>query len=118
SIDRPNATGATLALPRGEQDPQRFFNTAAIALQPFGSFGNLGRNVLVGPGIINIDSSLTKSFPFLEGQRLDFRFEVFNTANHPNWGPPDVTLLNATFGKVTSTRTNMRQLQGSLKLVF
>jgi hypothetical protein len=53
-----------------------------------------------------------------EARRLDFRFEVFNSANHPNWGPPDVTLLDATFGKVTSTRTNMRQLQGSLKFIF
>ena len=123
SIDRPNATGQILAIPRGQQDPQRFFNTGAVVLQPFGTFGNLGRNVLMGPGIINLDFSATKSIPILESQRLEsrrleFRFEAFNSVNHPNWGTPDVTVLDAAFGKVTSKRTPMRQLQGSLKFYF
>ncbi len=114
-IDRPNATGQTLA---GPGNPGEFFNTGAVALEPFGTFGNLGRNVLTGPGIINLDSSLTKSIPIKESRRLEIRFEFFNTLNHPNWGPPDVTVLDAAFGKVTSTRTPMRQLQGSLKFYF
>jgi hypothetical protein len=118
SIDRPNATGQTLALPRGQQDPQKFFNTGAVALEPFGTFGNLGRNVLIGPGIINLDFAAMKSIPILESRRLELRFESFNATNHPNWGTPDVTLLDAAFGKVTTTRTPMRQLQGSLKFYF
>jgi hypothetical protein len=59
-----------------------------------------------------------KSMKILESRRLEFRFESFNATNHPNWGTPDVTVLDAAFGKITSTRTPMRQLQGSLKFYF
>ena len=71
-----------------------------------------------GPGNENWDTSLLKSFPLGESRRLEFRFEAFNGLNHPNWGTPDVNLLDAAFGKITSTRVPMRQLQVSLKFYF
>ena len=122
SIDRPNATGQTLALPHpGQQDPQKFFNTAAVVLlEPLsGTFGNLGRNVS--------NRALASSIWIFQPRRAsrswkaagwELRFESFNATNHPNWGTPDVTVLDAAFGKITSTRTPMRQLQGSLKFYF
>jgi hypothetical protein len=118
ATDRPNATGATVALPRGQQDPQRFFNTAAFVLQPFGSFGNVGRNTVIGPGILNLDFSTLKNIRIREGHQLEFRFEVFNMPNHPNWGLPNGTANSPNFGKVTSTNTDMRDLQFALKYVF
>jgi hypothetical protein len=118
ATDRPNATGATVALPRGQQDPQRFFNTAAFVLQPFGSFGNVGRNTVIGPGILNLDFSTLKNIRIREGHQLEFRFEVFNMPNHPNWGLPNGTANSPNFGKVTSTTTDMRDLQFALKYVF
>ena len=117
-FDRPNATGAEVALPRGQQNPQKFFNTDAFVLQPFGTFGNVGRNTLIGPGLINWDFSTLKNFRIAEGHELQFRFEAFNFANHPNWGNPNTSRVNAGFGQIASTRVRMRELQFALKYIF
>jgi hypothetical protein len=116
--DRPNATGQSVSLPRGQQDPERFFNTAAFAIQPFGSFGNAGRNVVMGPGVIAWDFSALKNFKVHEAQQLQFRFEAFNLPNHPNWDMPGFLVDRVDFGKVRGTRTPMRELQFGLKYVF
>ncbi len=116
--DRPNATGQSMSLPRGQQDPERFFNTGAFAIQPFGSFGNAGRNVVTGPGVIAWDFSAIKNFRVGESQQLQFRFEAFNLPNHPNWDMPGFLVDRVDFGKVRGTRTPMRELQFGLKYVF
>ncbi len=117
-VARPDATGATVALPRGSQDPNRFFNTQAFARPVLGTLGNVGRNTVIGPGIINWDFSALKSTRIREGQELQFRFEVFNLPNHPNWGLPTTSLTSADFGKIRSTRTDMRDMQVALKYIF
>ena len=117
-FDRPNSTGVDADLPRGEQDPQRFFRTEAFVPNALGTFGNVGRNTLNSPGIITLDFSLLKDFAFTERHRLQFRFEAFNLPNHPNWGNPDTNIASSTFGRITSTRINMRQLQFALKYIF
>lgn len=116
--DRPNATGLPTGLARGHQDPQRFFNTAAYILEPFGTYGNAGRNTLIGPGTMNWDFSSMKRFRLTESSDLEFRFEVFNMPNHPNWGLPNATITSASFGKITTTMTDMREIQFALKLNF
>ena len=116
--DRVNATGQPSDLPRGRQDPERFFNTGAYALQPFGSFGSAGRNTVIGPGVINWDFSATKGFKAGEHRSLEFRLEGFNGPNHPNWGLPKTLFTNVDFGKVRSTQTDMRELQMALKFIF
>jgi hypothetical protein len=116
-FDRPNATGID---PNdiAERTPNRFFNTGAYVLQPSGTYGNVGRNTLIGPGIFNFDGSLLKNFNVTESQYVQFRFEGFNVLNHPNWGNPNVNITNAAFGTIGGTRGNMRQLQLALKYVF
>jgi Carboxypeptidase regulatory-like domain len=116
--DRPNATGQATALARGSQDPQRFFNTAAYVLEPFGAYGNAGRNTVTGPGLMSWDFSTLKRFPIKEQRDLEFRFEVFNMPNHPNWGIPNATVTSTSFGKITTTSNDMRELQFALKLNF
>ena len=117
-FDRPIATGLDPVLPRDQQTTERFFNTDAFVMQPFGTFGNVGRNTLIGPRIFNWDASMHKNFNFTERYYLQFRFESFNAANHPNWGNPNTSVNSQNFGKITGTRTSMRQLQMALKFVF
>ena len=80
--------------------------------------GSVGRNTLDSPGIINLDFSLLKDFSITERHKVQFRFEAFNFLNHPNWGNPDTNVASGTFGKITGTRTNMRNLQFALKYSF
>ena len=72
---------------------------------------------------------MLKDFAFTERHRLQFRFEGFNFLNHPVWGNPDGNVNsgtaiagssapNSNFGLITSTRTNMRNLQFGLKYIF
>ena len=86
--------------------------------------GNSSRNFIRGPGYVNLDFALIKSFgipygPFAETQKIDFRAEAFNLPNHPNFGAPDGALGDAgtTFGKIT-TAQSPRVLQLALKYVF
>jgi hypothetical protein len=118
-FDRPDATGQKPDLPRGQQDPQRFFNTAAFVVNQPGTHGNVGRNTLNSPGIIGWDFSMLKNFSLGAEQRyVQLRFEWFNFPNHPNWGNPNTNVSSGGFGQITGTRTNMRQLQLGLKLNF
>ncbi|MBZ5576361.1 MAG: TonB-dependent receptor [Acidobacteriia bacterium] len=80
--------GQSVALPRDQQTAGHFFNTAAFtAPAPF-TFGNAGRDTILGPGNNIFDLALQRRFRVREGQTLQFRAETFNTFNHPNWGIP------------------------------
>ena len=131
NFERTSVTGETVALPRGKRGPAQWFNIGAFYLQAPGTFGSGGRGAVTDPGVIAWDFSTLRSFNFTEKRYLQFRFEAFNLPNHPNWGNPGVVLgdnrLDAAskpipgsgrFGAITSTRTPMRQLQFSLKMVF
>jgi len=96
---------------------------------PVGFFiGDLGRNVLIGPGVANVDFTLDKDFkiPGLgENKILQFRAEAYNLFNRVNFAPPALSLFNATgvrvssAGQITSTGShNSRQLQFALKFIF
>ena len=117
-FDRPNATGQDPYLPSDQRTTGRWFNTNAFVRQPFGTFGNVGRNTLIGPRIFNWDASILKNFNFTERHYLQFRFEAFNAPNHPNWSNPNTNRNSAAFGSIGGTRTSMRQLQFGLKFVF
>ncbi len=117
-FDRPDATGLPTQLPRDKRNVFEWFNTAAYAPQPQYTFGNAGRNTVIGPGIVNWDFSTLKNFHFNESTFLQFRLEAFNFLNHPIWGDPDTYQPDGTFGQIAYTRHDMRELQFSLKLVF
>ena len=116
-FDRPNTTGADAVLPKSERTTSRYFNTSAFVIQPLGTFGNVGRNTLIAPGILNWDFSTLKNFRIAEGHELQFRFEAFNFANHAQWNPPNTNRSSGDFGLINSTRT-MRELQFGLKYIF
>jgi hypothetical protein len=80
--------------------------------------GNESRNTLFTPGSQDFDASLSKDTHIWESHSLNFRFETFNTLNHPNWNVPANDPRNlATVGVITSAGA-MRQLQFALKSSF
>jgi hypothetical protein len=89
-------------------------------------FGNLGRNVIIGPGFVNTDFSVLKTTKVTETVRVQFRAEVFDIFNHANFGQPGrVAQVGSTnFGVITNTRFptgdfgSSRQIQFALKLIF
>jgi hypothetical protein len=84
-----------------------------------GTFGNAGRNILVGPGLTNVDFSIFKSFSVIADHLLQFRLEVFNTFNHVNLGQPNATIdAPLTVGRISTTATDARQIQLALKYTF
>ena len=96
----------------------KWFNTAAYARAAQGTFGTAGRSEVIGPGIFNCDFSMLKEIRFGRRPYLEFRAEAFNVLNHPNWGEPNTTLSSVAFGRISSTRGEMRQIQFGLKLIF
>ena len=105
--------------------PERYFDPSNFVLQPTGYFGNVGRNTLMRPGQVNVNLSFTKENRLAEGKNLEFRAELFNFPNHPNFGAPANSVfrdadgnLDPNVGRITSTATPMRQIQFGLKLVF
>jgi hypothetical protein len=93
---------------------------------PLFSHGNMGRNVLRGPGINNWDLSIMKDFKFTESKSLQFRAEFFNAFNHVQFYNPDNNGGSGTFGQVTSDTSSStsqayrgpRVVQFGLKLYF
>ena len=57
-------------------------------------------------------------FPLRERLSLQYRAELFNFLNHPNWGDPGTSFGSATFGRITSTAGDPRVIQMGLKLLF
>ncbi len=114
--------------------PNLWFDPCAFLVQPLGFLGNAPRNFLRGPGLEDVDFSMIKdtAFPRLgEGRTLEFRAEMFNVLNHPNFGMPgnlsaysgfgpsaaNVPFANA--GVILSTYpATSRQIQFALKFLF
>jgi hypothetical protein len=118
----PYRTAAPLDPPGGKKDPALYFNKAAFArindVRPF-TYGNVGRNTMVGPEAVSWDFSTMKRFPLpMEGHELQFRFEAFNFPNRPNFATPNATITSNTFAQISSTSTLMREIQFSLKYSF
>ncbi len=95
----------------------QWFNQAAFALPALGTFGNLGRNIVRGPGTNNWDASLQKNFKFSEKFNMQFRAEFYNAPHHFSWLGVGTTLGAGNFGQITSA-TDPRSLQFGLRLDF
>jgi hypothetical protein len=96
----------------------RWFDPTAFASPAAYTYGNAGRNILIGPGRWNWDMSLFKDFPIGERMKFQFRAEAFNIFNHPQFGLPNANIGNVQAGTITSTVGNPRQLQGALRFQF
>lgn len=112
-----NLVGDPHTEPTGFTDSAVWFNKAAFAVPAAGTFGVQPRNSLRNPGFWNIDGAVRKNFPTFERQLLQFRFEMFNVLNHPNWGGANANPTSGSFGLVTGKSGN-RVLQLALKYIF
>jgi hypothetical protein len=112
---------------------QQWFNPAAFAAPYPGTFGNVGRDTLTGPGLSELDLALAKSTTIHERFRAQFRAEFFNVLNHSNFTTPNPVVFSSgptpktltaevtpspTAGVVSATATTSRQIQFGLKLLF
>jgi hypothetical protein len=97
-------------------------DTPAWEQNAAGTFGNAGRNILRGDGLHNFDIGVSRFFRVTERQSLQFRAEVFNLTNHPNFFFPTTSLASgafATISRAANTGTGaQRQIQFALKYLF
>jgi Carboxypeptidase regulatory-like domain len=98
----------------------QYFNTAAFAEPAAFTFGNAGRNTLVGPGMSDINFLMAKSFavPKLEHGRLQLRFDATNIINHPSFSNPNASIGTPNAGIITSTTVGGRAVQLGARLSF
>jgi len=97
--------------------PLNFLNPRAFAQPDLGTFGDLPRNAVEGPGLWNLDASLVRGFALRGMHRLELRVEAFNVLNHVRLGNPVTNLNSPTFGQI-QTALDPRVLQLAVKYVF
>jgi hypothetical protein len=125
TTQRPNLVPGVPIYANVPGDPAQILNPAAFAVPAAGQFGDLGRNVVRGPGIKNVDFSLAKNWKVGERYGLQFRAEMFNAFNFVNFRSGNATQaaglinnqLGTNFGRATSTR-GPREIQFGLKFNF
>jgi hypothetical protein len=133
-VDRPDVIG-TGKLTQNNSNPDNAFDTTYFSkTPPTGRVGTSGRNQYYGPGLVDYDLALLKSFAvWKERTRLQLRADFFNLFNHTNFSNPQRNESSASFGKITqtvgsATATSVgttagfsggpRQIQLSLRLMF
>ena len=105
--------------------PTQYFSPLAFLPPAAGTYGNVSRDVLTGPGLSEFDFSATKVSQITERLGLQFRAEFFNVLNHTNLSTPNEVVytsatsgISPTAGLVTATSTTSRQIQFGAKLLF
>jgi hypothetical protein len=125
---RPSVTGPVqtgyIPASNGNATYVGYIDNTSVFYNQGNAFGNLGRNVIIGPGFSNLDIALIKQTKVRENMRLEIRADAFDAFNHPNFGQPGVSFGTGTFGLLTNTRFptgdsgSSRQMQLAMKLVF
>lgn len=115
--NRPDVSGPIRILGtigKGEQ----YFDTSVFSAPLPATFGNIGRNIMSGPGVANIDMGIFRKFPLSERVTGEFRMESFNFTNTPHFGNPSGSFGSSSFGQVTGAAADQRTFQFALKLTF
>ncbi|MBV9081157.1 MAG: hypothetical protein JOZ62_00665 [Acidobacteriaceae bacterium] len=108
-------------LPSDQRDPSHWFDTSAFQAPTCVCFGNSGRNIIRGPGSMNLDLGIHRDIVFGERFRLQLRAESFNIMNHPNFNFPNgagMQIGNPQVAIIKSVVSPERQNQLALKLYF
>ena len=114
---RPNLVGDPV-LPESQRTLARWFNTDAFAAFTVPqAFGNAGVGIMRGPGVANFDFTFAKNFSISDARYIQFRTELFNAFNHPNFGPPNIARDSSGFGQILSAAP-ARIIQFGVKFYF
>jgi len=105
----------------GPKTTAEWFNTACFATPAAFTYGNAGRDIVIGPGLDDFDVTFQNEFPVRENLKLQFRLDIFDFFNHPNFNAPvgagRTFSASSSFGSITSAN-DPRDMQFSLRLVF
>ncbi|MDW8354589.1 MAG: carboxypeptidase regulatory-like domain-containing protein [Bryobacterales bacterium] len=104
-------------LPAENRNIARWFDTEAFVAPPAYTFGNAGRGIVRADGRVNFDFSLNKNFAWGEQRVVQFRVDLFNAFNHPDFGLPTRALGAPGFGTISSA-TAPRTIQLGLRVAF
>jgi hypothetical protein len=119
-VDTPNWSGSSLHIKTNPRSGQFVFDPAQFSLPALGSMGNARRRFFSGPGMKNIDATLSRSFLVRENRALEFRAEAFNVFNHAQFfGAASVegNISSSSFGQAVSAMPP-RLLQFALRYRF
>jgi hypothetical protein len=114
---RPNLVGN----PEGPKETTNYFNLSAFEHPGTFKFGNSAPGVIIGPGFITDDISLSRDIHFTEVMHLNLRFDFFNAFNLVNWGNPIVTIFPANAPGTTNRITSAgdpRRIQLGARIIF
>ncbi len=114
--DRPDILGST-SVDSSDQTVDHWFSTEAFAQPDPFSFGDAGRNILVGPGYQKWDVSMIKQTRLSNGDFVELRVQLFNAFNHANFRRPNAVYGNTLFGKIFGAR-RAREIEVALKYSF
>ena len=121
NVERPNYVGGPV-LTSGSISSRvnDYFNVGAFQLPAAFTYGNTGRLLpyLRGPGAVQLDMSLFKDIPIHERLRMQFRAEVFNLLNHPQFDNPNTVIGSPQAGVISGQVNSPRDIQLALKLLF
>jgi hypothetical protein len=112
---RADFNGAPIQI--GDRNIKQWFNTAAFSVPAAGTFGDSGRNTIIGPGSLVMNLAMSKNFPLRDSMGLEVRAEAANVLNHPNFSGIDTTVNSPTFGQVISVGS-MRKMTLSMHYRF
>jgi hypothetical protein len=115
-VQRPNLVGDP-ELPSDQRTVARWFNTDAFSIAPQFTLGSASRNPIRGPGFNQVDLSLSRRVPVAGRAAMEFRAEIFNLFNTPNFGAPAAVAGTPAFGTITSA-LDPRVVQVAAKLLF
>jgi len=114
---RPDITGAEISLPKSDRTVMRFFNTAAFTI-PAGQFGTAGRDCITGPGQINLDLNVRKSFALDDkNRRVNIDLASAEPAQSPQLGSVSTNINSQNYGQVLNMRP-MRSMTMNLGVNF
>ncbi len=128
-----SASSSSLNMPNNSQTPDQvkadiaklgnvgdlpFFDTTAFAPITTARFGNVGRYTMRGPGAVNMDISLFRSFKITEKLKSEFRVEGFNISNTPHFSNPTASYTSGNFGKITGCADDSRRFRFGIRFSF